>query len=126
MTINFDESISKDPVDRIISATSIIEMAPTDWRNVLDGYSQRLESIGRRADLPSSMIVIKEEVHEWKGMLPGGSKKEVVKVKTPRIPREGFVEELESVYTNAQKTTPDINEEFSSVLAVLKSLLHLL
>ena len=36
--------------------TSLIAMIPKDWRNVLDGYSQTLEAIGRRADLPPSMI----------------------------------------------------------------------
>jgi hypothetical protein len=37
-----------------VPRTSLIAMAPEGWRNVLDGYSQTLEAIGRRAALPDS------------------------------------------------------------------------
>lgn len=82
-----------------ILTTSITSMAPTDWRNILDGYSQRLEAIGRRADIPSSMVVITEEVREYKGFTVGS--RQVVKVSSPKLQRVGFPSELEEVFEKA-------------------------
>jgi hypothetical protein len=38
-----------------IVKTSVTRMPPSEWRSLLDGHSQRLEAIGTRVDLPSSM-----------------------------------------------------------------------
>jgi hypothetical protein len=38
-----------------IARTSIARMAPDEWRALLEGYSQRLEAIGARVELPRGM-----------------------------------------------------------------------
>jgi hypothetical protein len=88
-----------------ILRTSISKMLPTEWRNVLDGYSQTLEAIGKRVYLPKSMTVTREEVSEMKGALPGGMQTATFVVRSPKLPREGFPEELERVFRLALKTS---------------------
>jgi hypothetical protein len=75
--------------------TSITQMPPSDWRNVLEGYSQRLEAIGRRADIPESMII--KERHHVQGMFESGTRT-VVRLRYPHLPQVGFPEELEQVF----------------------------
>jgi hypothetical protein len=88
-----------------ILRTSISEMLPAEWRNALDGYSQRLEAIGKRVDLPESMTLTREEAIEVKGALPGGARTETTFVRYPKLPRDGFPDELERVFQLAQKTS---------------------
>jgi hypothetical protein len=79
-------------------------MLPAEWRNALDGYSQRLEAIGKRVDLPESMAVIKQEKVEVKGAFPGGAPFGKRLVRCPRLPRDGFPNELERVFQLAAET----------------------
>lgn len=85
-----------------ILRTSVSSMLPAEWRNALDGYSQRLEAIGKRVDLPDAMSVTKEETIEWKGAFPGGSRTETISASYPKLRREGFPDELERVFQIAQ------------------------
>jgi hypothetical protein len=74
------------------------------WTRALESVSQRLDAIGRRVELPPSMVVLRKEVHEIheiKGMLPGGSSREVVYVSEPKVQREGFEDELRSIPRNS-------------------------
>lgn len=87
-----------------ILRTSVSEMLPAEWRNVLDGYSQRLEAIGKRVDLPESMTVITKETIETLSAFPGGERTETILTRHPKLPREGFPDELERVFELAQKT----------------------
>lgn len=78
--------------------TSIATMAPKDWRNILDGYSQTLEAIGHRADLPATMLTLKRVVHTSFGSRADPAGDHVVFEPGPKIPRQGFPEELERVF----------------------------
>ena len=75
-----------------ILKTSVSSMIPKDWRNVLEGYSQRLEAIGRRANLPESMIVNKQKL----GSTGFSGITEL------KFPREGFPDELEVTFERAK------------------------
>jgi hypothetical protein len=92
-----------------ILKASVTTMKPDEWRNVLEGYSQDLDAIGRRAELPSSMI-------DWdKIAMDGataakrraGSKAEVrakrrEKAPVPiKLPFEGFYRQLVKLYAVA-------------------------
>jgi hypothetical protein len=87
-----------------ILQTSITKMRPTEWRNVLDGFSQRLEAIGKRVDLPASMTVTVERVSELKAFTGKGR---IVKhtEQCAKLPRDGFPEELDRVFHLAQQAS---------------------
>lgn len=91
--------------------TSITRMSPTDWKNILEGYSQRLEAIGKRAPIPESMIVNKLEdvligFINIRGtgimyffehhLFPSHPSR--VRLPNPHLPPIGFPEELERVF----------------------------
>jgi len=99
----------QDVIRRLeILKTSISQMPPADWRNILEGYSQRLESIGRRADMPNSMTIItKEKRVISNGATTSGSHEITVKVRSPKVQCEGYVNELEFVYQDAIQKAAD-------------------
>lgn len=103
--------------------TSIAAMRPSDWKNVLDGYSQQLDAIGRRADIPESMLV--DEALYIAPSAPSApsvpfppfaasavppvrpaaaaslSCREGVRERYPRLRRGGFSYELQRVFSEA-------------------------
>jgi len=89
-----------------ILTTSITTMAPADWRNLLEGYSQRLEAIGRRVDLPCSItrtgwLVLKELFHY--PLKDNGFNALPRRSLNLRPPLEDFPKELEEVFRLAHQ-----------------------
>ena len=91
--------------------TSLSVMAPSDWRNVLQGYSQRLESIGRRVDIPIEVTVPAElsddeRLMETLSKQQGGADRSELRQMPPLVgpvidvvlENSGFEEELNRVF----------------------------
>ncbi|WP_281557868.1 SLATT domain-containing protein [Thalassomonas sp. RHCl1] len=94
------QSASKEYDDIVcqleILKTSVMAMKPIDWRNNLTAYSHHIEAIGRRVELPSSMVIHKKLAHKPRDFSLGSGKG--TRIIVERIPREGYVEELKQVF----------------------------
>lgn len=81
-----------------IVKTSVTRMPPGEWRSLLDGHSQRLEAIGARVDLPSSLRGAAGSY----GMLPDGEPGPgSATAVTPCPEPSGFSAQLEAVHALA-------------------------
>lgn len=82
---------------------SVSKMKPDDWRNVLDGYSQRLESIGRRVDFPDSLLVREtRETERVYGLMDSPANGPVYReVSVMSVSPVGQQRELEKLYNSA-------------------------
>jgi len=87
-----------------IIKTSVARMPPNDWRSLLDGYSQRLEEIGKRVDLPISMRVLEEIPSESYRMFPQGKQQnKLSRIVRPKLMHFGFPQELVTVHALVMK-----------------------
>ena len=82
-----------------ILKTSVVKMKPNEWRNSLEAYSKNIEAIGRRVDIPSSLKITKKVIVDSENYTLGQN--ETKSITTSKIPEEGYVTELESVYHDA-------------------------
>lgn len=96
----------KDVARRLeVLKTSIANMEPNEWRNVLEGYSQQLEGIGKRVDLPSAMTFSAGAETSDFGMFPEVNPDVEVELKENVTPmRSGFRSELERVFSAASRS----------------------